>query len=164
MQAPQDDDVWLAHLRWVSDHTQARADRAAQSLWGLLGLQAVLVSLVAPAVVESKGIERWLLLAAVLVLTLGCVKLLFAGMPRRVDSINVSNYQAMWTQSLAGAPPDRLTGLFVEELLQAGGGGQSPIQSSMEATQRRLHAIRWAIVGTVTAVVLVGVRTFVEVL
>jgi len=159
-----DDAVWIEHLRWVMDHVQQRSDRAGQSLWGVIGVQGVLIAVAASFVSDYDDLAQWVLLAGVLVLVLGAIDALRGSLPQLVPSVNVAHYKEIWAASIAAAKPrDRRSGELTEELLQGASGKVSPIEAAIDSTHRRLEFVRRGVIMTVIAAGLLGVAVMVQV-
>lgn len=152
--------LWATHARWVMDHVQHRLEMTGQLALGALGIQGVLLTLVASAFTETADIWTVRLNAAALVgLAASAGLILFGAFPRKVSGINPDSYRAGWKREHSDDrwhSPDQQ---FAEELLQTDDESTSPLAAAEDLNERRMRWIRSGLIVSGCSLVLVAAGT-----
>lgn len=151
--------IWANHARWAMDHIQHRLEMAGQLAVGAIGIQGVLIALVAGLFKDER--DQWtlrFLTLAMIGLVTGVGLVLFGAFPRRVSGIDPNVYRAGWAREQHGAwhSPDQQ---FAEELLQTVHESRSPLVTAEALVDRRMKWIRFGLVASGISLLFVALGT-----
>lgn len=151
--------IWANHARWAMDHIQHRLEMAGQLAVGAIGIQGVLIALVAGLFKDET--DRWtlrFLTLALVGLVVGVGLVLFGAFPRRVSGIDPNVYRDGWAreQYREWHSPDQQ---FAEELLQTVRESRSPLVTAEGLVERRMKWIRFGLVASGISLLFVALGT-----
>ncbi|MEV7962394.1 hypothetical protein [Oerskovia paurometabola] len=151
--------IWANHARWAMDHIQHRLEMAGQLAVGAIGIQGVLITLVA-GLFKNEG-DQWtlrFLTFAMIGLVASAALVLFGAFPRAVSGINPDVYREGWVREMHSEwpSPDQQ---FAEELLQSVHESRSPLVTAETLLERRMKWIRLGLLASGLSLLFVALGT-----
>lgn len=154
------DAIWAAHGRWAMDHIQHRLEMAGQLAVGAIGIQGVLLTLVAANFDEESDIWSMRFNALAMIgLVAATALVLFGAFPRKVAGINPAEYRTGWLREVTSNRWESPEQQFAEELLQTERESESPLVTAEALVERRMTWIRYGLLVSGAAVLSLAVGT-----